>query len=179
MIRGVEAFGAGLACAARRTLRPHTAGGGGVVRCGGGRPRACTVARMIREIEPSETALAYAAMRTLRPHMTSEEEFVRRVDDVQRAEGYRLAGAFEDGTTQALAVAGFRVVHMLAWGSAAIYVDDLATLPEARRRGHARALLDWMLDEARRLGCEQLHLDSATIPERADAHRLYFNAGLQ
>jgi GNAT superfamily N-acetyltransferase len=133
---------------------------------------------MIREIGASETGLAYPAMHALRTHLESEEEFVRRVDDVQRPEGYRLAGAFEEGTDHALAVAGFRVVHMLAWGASAIYVDDLSTLPEARRHGHARALLDWMLDEARRLGCEQLHLDSASIPARADAHRLYMNAGL-
>jgi GNAT superfamily N-acetyltransferase len=134
---------------------------------------------MIREIPPADTALAYPAMLALRAHLTSEEEFVRRVDQVQRAEGYRLAGAFEDGTPHALAVAGFRVVRMLAWGDAAIYVDDLSTLPEARRRGHARQLVDWMLEEARRLGCEQFHLDSAVGPARADAHRLYMNAGLQ
>ena len=133
---------------------------------------------MIREIEAPETALAYRAMLPLRSHLTSEEEFVARVDHVQRAEGYRLVGAFEDGTEHALAVAGFRVVHLLAWGDAAIYVDDLSTLPESRRRGHARALLEWMLDEARRLGCTQFHLDSATIPARADAHRLYMNTGL-
>src|SRR5690349_21660280 len=101
---------------------------------------------MIREIEPPETGLAYPAMLAMRTHLASEEEFVRRVDDVQRAEGYRLSGAFEDGTQHALAVAGFRVVHMLAWGEAAIYVDDLVTLPDARRRGHARALIDWMLE---------------------------------
>jgi GNAT superfamily N-acetyltransferase len=133
---------------------------------------------MIREISPSETALAYPAMRAMRTGLKDESEFVRRVDDVQRAEGYRLAGAFEEGTEHALSVAGFRVVNNLPW-SRALYVDDLSTLPEARRRGHARALLDWMLEEAKRLGCEQFHLDSAVGPARADAHRLYMNAGLQ
>jgi len=39
-------------------------------------------------------------------------------------------------------------------------------------------MLDWLADEARRLGCERLHLDSAVRAERIDAHRLYFNAGL-
>lgn len=134
---------------------------------------------MIREIEASETALAYPAMRALRTGLRSEETFVRRVDDVQRPEGYRLAGVFEDGTDHALAVAGFRVLHNLAWGAAALYVDDLSTLPEGRRRGQGRALLDWTLEEARRLGCEQFHLDSGLGPERAHAHRLYMNAGLQ
>ena len=133
---------------------------------------------MVREIEAHETALAYPAMLALRTALRSEEEFVGRVDEVQRPEGYRLAGAFEEGTAHALAVAGFRAVHALAWGDA-LYVDDLSTLPEGRRRGYARALLEWTLEEARRLGCEQFHLDSGLGPTRADAHRLYMNAGLQ
>ena len=116
-------------------------------------------------------------MKALRPHYADEDEFVQRVDDVQRAEGYRLEGVFEDGTRHAVAVAGFRIGHMLAWGRF-LYVDDLSTLPEARRRGYGRMLLDWLGDEARRLDCEQLHLDSGVTAERFDAHRLYLNAGL-
>jgi GNAT superfamily N-acetyltransferase len=115
-------------------------------------------------------------MRALRAHYTDEDEFVRRVDDVQRPQGYRLVGAFEDG--RCVAVAGFRVIRNLIWHDA-IYVDDLSTLPEARRHGHARALLEWCMEEGRRLGCTQFHLDSAVGPEREDAHRLYFNTGLR
>ena len=37
---------------------------------------------------------------------------------------------------------------------------------------------DWLVDEGRRLGCGQLHLDSGTGPERFDAHRLYHDHGL-
>jgi GNAT superfamily N-acetyltransferase len=116
-------------------------------------------------------------MRELRPQFTDEEAFVHRVDDVQREEGYRLVGAFEEGHTDAAAVAGFRVGHMLAWGRF-LYVDDLSTLPAARRRGHGRALLEWLAEEGRRLGCDQLHLDSGVGPDRFDAHRLYLNVGL-
>ncbi|MGZ6697923.1 MAG: GNAT family N-acetyltransferase, partial [Solirubrobacteraceae bacterium] len=58
-------------------------------------------------------------------------------------------------------------------------VDDLPTLPSYRRRGHARALLDWLAEEARSHGCDQLHLDSGLGGNREDAHRLYFNAGLR
>jgi GNAT superfamily N-acetyltransferase len=115
-------------------------------------------------------------MRALRTHYTDEAEFVQRVDQVQRPEGYRLVGAF-DGD-RCVAVAGFRVAHHLAWGDA-LYVDDLSTLPEARGRGHGRALLEWCMEEARRLGCTEFHLDSGVGPEREDAHRLYFNTGLR
>jgi GNAT superfamily N-acetyltransferase len=101
---------------------------------------------------------------------------VRRVDEVQRREGYRIVGAFEG--ERCVAVAGFRVIHSLAWNDA-LYVDDLSTLPEARGHGHGRALLEWCKEEGRRLGCTQFHLDSAVGPEREDAHRLYFNTRLR
>lgn len=35
-----------------------------------------------------------------------------------------------------------------------------------------------LVEEATRLGCGQLHLDSGVGIDRADAHRLYMNAGL-
>jgi GNAT superfamily N-acetyltransferase len=132
---------------------------------------------VIREVFPSETGSAFLAMRALRTDLVDEESFVRRVDELQRPQGYRLIGAFEEGAPTASAVAGFRVAHGLAWGHY-LYVDDLSTLPEARRRGLAGRLLDWLFEEARRLGCDQLHLDSGVGLDRADAHRLYLNSGL-
>ena len=116
-------------------------------------------------------------MRALRTELGDPESFATQVDDQLRPEGYRLAGVFEDRAADAFAVAGFRVSHNISWGRH-LYVDDLSTLPEARRRGYARALLEWLLDEARRQHCEQFHLDSGVIFERVAAHRLYFNAGL-
>ena len=132
---------------------------------------------MIRELMPPETGLAFEAMRALRTNLSDEGAFVHLVDEVQRPEGYRLAGAFEDDEEPAAAVAGFRVGNNFAGGHF-LYVDDLSTRPEARRRGHGRALLDWLLEEAGRLGCDQLHLDSGVGLERADAHRLYLNTGM-
>jgi GNAT superfamily N-acetyltransferase len=115
-------------------------------------------------------------MRALRTHYADEAEFVRRVDEDQRPQGYRIVGAFEG--ERCVAVAGFRVIRNLVSGDT-LYVDDLSTLPEARRRGHARALLEWLKEEGRRQGCTELDLDSAVGPDRKDAHRLYFNTGLR
>jgi GNAT superfamily N-acetyltransferase len=131
---------------------------------------------VIRELLPPETGLAFEAMNALRPAPADEREFIRRVDEVLRPEGYRLVAAFEEGETNAVAVAGFRSGHSLAWDHY-LYVDDLSTKPVSKRRGHARALLDWLLNEAQRLGCDQLHLDSGVGLDRAAAHRLYLNAG--
>jgi GNAT superfamily N-acetyltransferase len=97
---------------------------------------------------------------------------------VQRPEGFRLVASFAEGDPRATAVAGFRIINSLVWGKA-LYVDDLSTRASYRRRGHAGAILDWLLQEARRLGCDQLHLDSGVQAERVDAHRLYFNKGMR
>ena len=129
------------------------------------------------EIVPPDTVLAFPAMKALRSVLVDEATFAGQVDEIQRSEGYRLVGVFQGADGPALAVAGFRVGHCLAWGRF-LYVDDLSTLPEARRQGHGRRLLDWLIEEARRLGCQQLHLDSGVGLDRADAHRLYLNSGL-
>jgi len=131
-----------------------------------------------REILPPDTAFAFEALHALRPHLTGPEELVLRVDGGQRPQGYRLAGAFEEGEASAAAVAGFHVEDTLAYGRI-LHIDDLATRPAARRRGHARALLDWCVAEAGHTGCGQLHLDSGVGSDRQDAHRLYFNAGMR
>jgi GNAT superfamily N-acetyltransferase len=130
-----------------------------------------------REVPTSETHLAHHAMRALRTNYESEERFVEYVNGVLRPVGYRLLGVFSPDREPAVAVAGFRVGDNLAW-SHHLYVDDLSTAPEARHQGHAGALLEWLIEEARRLGCGQLHLDSGVGPERFDAHRLYHNHGL-
>ena len=132
---------------------------------------------MLREVLPPDTGSVFRAMKALRTDLADEESFINRVDEVQRPEGYRLVGAFEEGEPNAVAVAGFRTGHSLAWGHY-LYVDDLSTLPEARCRGYGRSLLKWLIEEGQRLGCEQLHLDSGVGLDRADAHRLYLNAGL-
>lgn len=129
----------------------------------------------VREISSGETACAYEAMRELRTGLTSASGFAERVDGVQRLEGYRLAGAFEDGREDAVTVAGFHLGHHLAWGRF-LYVDDLVTRADRRSSGHGQRLLEWLIDEAKRLECDQLHLDSGV--QRHDAHRFYRRHGL-
>jgi GNAT superfamily N-acetyltransferase len=100
----------------------------------------------VRELAPGEDALALPALRELRPHLGVDEEALAAVARLREDQGYRLLGSFpagdpaEDGRPAA-AVAGFRLVELLAWGRA-LYVDDLSTRAAARRRGHASALLE-------------------------------------
>lgn len=133
----------------------------------------------IRSIAPEDAALALPALRELRPaapQTESVEALTTHLLAVE-GEGYRLVGAFEEGRTEAAAVAGYRPLTMLAFGRM-LYLDDLSTLPDARGRGHARALLRWLEDEARRLECVALHLDSGVGEHRFTAHRLYLSAGM-
>lgn len=93
--------------------------------------------------------------------------------DAQRRDGYRLLASF-DAAGEVAAVLGFRPAHNLARGRH-LYVDDLSTLPTARRQGHAAALLRRVEHEAVRLGCDQIHLDSQH--HRHAAHRHYDRSG--
>ena len=128
----------------------------------------------VRELFAGETMVAVDALLCLREAVGPAERIVARIDELQRPEGYRLAASF-DKERKAVAAGGFRVGHNLAWGRF-LYIDDLITLPEARGRGHATALLRWIFEEAVRLRCDQVHLDSGT--ERHAAHRLYLGVGM-
>lgn len=135
---------------------------------------------MIRELPPDETHRAAGALLELRPHL-GDVEAVTAAAQEQRAESYRVVAAFGDDAPDhddAAAAAGFRIITMLAWGRC-LDVDDLSCRAAHRRRGHARALMDWLVATARAEGCDALHLDSGHGEERADAHRLYLNSGLR
>lgn len=123
--------------------------------------------------DPLTIQEAFPAMKELRPHLRDAEEWSGRVER-QMLQGYRLIGIRREGLWVALA--GYRVGENLAWGRF-LYVDDLVTLPAVRGHGYGSALLDWLVVEAKRLHCEQLHLDSGV--QRFAAHRLYHRAGLR
>jgi len=89
-------------------------------------------------------------------------------------EGYKMIYIEENG--KGVSFCGYRITTMLYRGRS-IYIDDLCTLPEARGKGHAKALLDYVLLEAREEGLQSIHLDSGH--HRYDAHRLYLNFGFK
>ncbi len=111
-------------------------------------------------------ARCFAVMAQLRPHLV-ESQFVARVRRMQ-AEGFHLAALEADGAVRA--VAGYRFYDKLFSGRN-LYVDDLVTDGTHRSKGHGRALLNWLDDQARAHGCAQLELDSGV--QRFEAHRFY------
>lgn len=132
----------------------------------------------VREILLGDTAQAAPAILELRPRWETAEAVVNFIDYTLRPAGYRIVGVFGNRNSEALAVAGFREVRSLAWGHY-LYVDDVSTIAAARRSGHGEKVMGWLEGEARRLGCEGLHLDSGVAADRASAHRLYMRTGLR
>jgi GNAT superfamily N-acetyltransferase len=117
------------------------------------------------EIEP-----CFPLLRQLRPDLTAEAlvEFVRSHRDA----GYRLVALIE--ADQVVGVAGYRVLESLGHGRL-LFLDDMVTDASARSRGHGKALLDWIEQEAAALGCSTVELDSGV--QREGAHRFYERHG--
>ena len=108
----------------------------------------------------------------LRPHL-KKENFIHEVRKTLN-DNRRLLYIEENGIAVAATV--FEWGHNLYCGKY-IYIDDLSTLEQARRKGYASKLLDWVLEYARQNGYRQVSLDSGANPTRFDAHRLYLNKG--
>lgn len=118
-----------------------------------------------------DLVLCFPAIRELRPHLDLEG-FIERVGR-QRKAGYRVA--FATGALGVVAVAGYRVMENLSWGRF-LFVDDLVTVSSHRGTGAGSALFDWLVAEARREGCAQVHLESGV--QRFGAHRFYLHKGM-
>ncbi len=112
------------------------------------------------------------ALRVLRPHLIFEE-FVPLIREMQQAGAYLV---FIEENGKAVSAAVYRRQYSLFAGKH-IYIDDLITLPEARGKGHAGALLDRVIAIAQSEGLDRVTLDSGH--QRSDAHRLYLNKGFQ
>ena len=119
---------------------------------------------------PEEIDRCWEVMVALRPHL-ARETFVETVAEMIGS-GYHLAYIEEDG--RAAAAVGYRFLHFLLHGKH-IYIDDLSTLPSARRKGYGGALLEHVFGVAAERGLKVVTLDSG--PQRHDAHRLYLNTG--
>lgn len=129
----------------------------------------------IRELDRQETYLAYPALLEFLPDLDlSQEEFVTQVNNDLRPQGYRLVGSFDENIDTPAAIAGFFTLRSLVFKHF-FYLDVLSTCAAFRGNGHATRLMQWLYDEANRLGCTAFHLDAAVGPHRYDAHRFYLN----
>ncbi len=121
----------------------------------------------------AEIEACFPAIRELRPHLL-ESQFVSQIQRQMKNHGYVLV--YITSQDHVVAAAGYRVAEFLAWGRI-FYVDDLITMSASRNLGYGGALFDWLLIKAKKLYCNQFHLDSGV--QRHDAHRLYLSRKLQ
>lgn len=123
-------------------------------------------------ITPQQIAKCFPVIHELRPHFT-EETFLEQVQRQQK-QGYHFL--YHEHQDQVTSIAGYRYIEFLAWGKV-LYLDDLATHSSARRNGYASKLLQFVIEEAKRNHCNELHLDSGY--QRHDAHKFYLKHGLE
>jgi GNAT superfamily N-acetyltransferase len=120
----------------------------------------------------SDILKCFEVMHELRPTL-SKENIIELISGMI-TRGYHLI--YIEENNKAVCASGYRFTEHLHWGKA-IYVDDLSSLPDTRKKGYARKLLDFIIDEARNNNCAEVHLDSGCNPSRYDAHRLYLRYG--
>lgn len=127
-------------------------------------------------LDHAEDAQACAAcfdlMRELRPHLESAQAFHEQVRR-QAAQAYRLLAAWDD--EQAVALAGYRLQENLIYGRF-VYIDDLVVASRARSSGLGKQMIDAVREEALRLECAYLVLDTGLA--NSLAQRFYFRQGL-
>ncbi len=114
----------------------------------------------------------FEVIQTLRPHLTLER-FLELIN-LMKKEGYTLIYIEENGI--GVSACGYRYLTTLFDGKY-IYIDDLTTLKEARGKGYAGALFDFVAKRAKSEGLSAVHLDSGQ--QRYDAHKLYLNKGMK
>jgi GNAT superfamily N-acetyltransferase len=122
-------------------------------------------------VSTADIERCFPVVQELRP-LLKAEDFVDRIRRQEKT-GYRLLCLEDDGAVRA--VAGFRISENLAWGKF-LYVDDLVTRTADFGKGYGGAVLEWLFQHARSLGCDEVHLDSGV--QRYGAHRFYHGKGM-
>jgi GNAT superfamily N-acetyltransferase len=121
--------------------------------------------------EENEVRRCWKAYKELRPHLRSEDELVERWR-IQTREGFQIIYIPEGDTVPA--AAGYRFLNTLPWGHI-LYVDDLVAITARHKTGLGSTLLQYIQEEARRLGCDAVHLDTGY--QRHLAHLAYLRNG--
>jgi len=113
---------------------------------------------------------AESVHRQLRPQLPVE--YAARLVEVF-ANGGRMALVVED--TSVVCVALWRLIENTAEGRR-LYVDDLVSDEVRRSTGAGKLIFNWLENQAKKLGCDVLALDSGV--QRQRAHRFYFREGM-
>lgn len=124
-------------------------------------------------LNQAELESCFEIFKDLRPHLKNNNEFIEMVL-CQMNEGYLIMAGIIDNNV--VGCIGYRIMHTLAWGKI-LYIDDLISSNKFRNNGCGKQLLGHAIQQAKKLNCNQVHLDTGY--SRHDAHRLYLKNGFQ
>lgn len=124
----------------------------------------------VQPVTAADHPVFFRLMQDMHPHLT-ETQFLGYVAEM-RAQGTTVVGAFRNGAM--CGVAGYRILTRFFIGKT-FDLDGFAVDPSCRGQGIGAFLLEWLEQEAARLGCTAMVLDAYV--HNADAHRFYFRYG--
>lgn len=123
---------------------------------------------------PEECEEAATALNRLMPSLT-EDYTALKAADVARMLSTGLTriylGRDESGKVQA----GATLVLCCSPTGCKAWIEDVAVMPDCRRRGYGRAIIRFLIAESQRLGAKSLNLTSQ--PKREAANALYRSEG--
>ena len=127
----------------------------------------------IRELTPSEFPLILPLIEKHNAKIPPEE-LRRRLEEMMPKGYHCIAASGENGAI--VGVAGYWLFSRFYSG---LYMDvDNVVVDETRRSGGiGAAMMDWLEDQARSLGCKAVMLDSYVTLARA--HKFYFRRGYE
>ena len=118
--------------------------------------------------EDQEIVSSFPIMQQLRSELEREtpETYLQRVRRMEQNHHYRLVAVFDQDEIRVLA--GYRIAENFVWGKY-LYVNELITDREHRRKGYGQKLFDWLLCEAKAQRCRKFRMD--TTVQQHVAHR--------
>lgn len=121
-----------------------------------------------------EISSTFSVMQQLRTSYQSVDQYLKMINAMRSDEGYVLVGLFIN--EECVAVAGYRILTKLVLQGKEMYMDDYVTDKDFRGEGYGAKLFIWLKQEAEKLQCRYLSLDSGA--ERDEAHRFYLKQGM-
>lgn len=123
------------------------------------------------EIESAtQIAAACELLEQMYPQQSAEQILQSTRQMMQ--EGWKLIGIFEGKRCDAVVM--YNTGLRLFCGKY-LQPESLFVRPEARDKGYAKKLFDWMEEKADTLGCDRLFLHS--FVESSNAHKFFFKQG--
>ena len=129
------------------------------------------VAYKIEEIAGKTLEKVFPLLKELRPQLDLEE-YLRLYKEAKLRDDYKLVGLVRGD--YCVALMGYRVLYDFVHGKH-LYVDDLVVTKDLRSQGFGKKLLDFAVEEARRLECQGLRLSAGA--ENQDGRRFYEREG--